>query len=336
MKRILSLSSLATFFSILAYTNTNAQSVGISSGSAITPSGRSILELRSTSKGLLIPRMTAAERAAISGLVANPNNDASDRGMLVFQYDGAAGYYYWDGTAWVGLLNSSAGNFVDLTTTQTAAGAKTWSNQATFSAGLLSSDGAAAAPAISFASDNNTGVYRIGADEVGVSAGGAERMRVTALGVGVLGGVPTATNAIVVNGKVKSTGINETSDGRLKKNIVPIESALTKILSLKGVTYDWRMEEFPERNFLVGKQYGLIAQELEKIIPELVDTDEEGWKSIEYSHLVPVLIEAIKEQQAIIANQQLELTSLISVREQVDILKASVELLNEHIRTSQK
>jgi hypothetical protein len=49
-----------------------------------------------------------------------------------------------------------------------------------------------------------------------------------------------------------------------------------------------------------------------------------------------VLIEAIKEQQAIIANQQLELTSLKSVREQVDMLKACVELLNEHIRTSQK
>lgn len=75
---------------------------------------------------------------------------------------------------------------------------------------------------------------------------------------------------------------------------------------------------------------------MDKIIPELVDTDEEGWKSIEYSHLVPVLIEAIKEQQAIIANQQLELTSLKSVREQVDMLKTSVELLNEHIRTSQK
>jgi hypothetical protein len=336
MKRILSLSSLAIFFSILAYTNANAQSVGISSGSAITPSGRSILELRSTSKGLLIPRMTAAERAAISGLVANPNNDASDRGMLVFQYDGAAGYYYWDGTAWVGLLNSSTGNFVDLTTTQTAAGAKTWSNQATFSAGLLSSDGVAATPAIAFASDVNTGVYRIASDIVGVSAGGSERMRVTTLGVGINGGDPTATNALVVAGKVKSTGINETSDGRLKKNIMPITSALSKVLSLEGVTYDWRREEFPERNFLAGKQYGLIAQELEKIIPELVDTDEEGWKSIEYSHLVPVLIEAIKEQQAIIANQQLELTSLKSVREQVDMLKACVELLNEHIRTSQK
>lgn len=336
MKKVLLFSSVAIFVSIFNLNNANAQSVGISSGSAITPSPRSILELRSTSAGLLIPRMTAAQKNAISGLVGNPNDDASDRGMLVYQYDGAAGYYYWDGAAWVSLSGSGGGSYVDLTTVQTAAGAKTWSNQATFSAGLLSSDGAAAAPAISFASDNNTGVYRIGADEVGVSAGGAERMRVTALGVGVLGGVPTATNAIVVNGKVKSTGINETSDGRLKKNIVPIESALTKILSLKGVTYDWRMEEFPERNFLVGKQYGLIAQELEKIIPELVDTDEEGWKSIEYSHLVPVLIEAIKEQQAIIANQQLELTSLISVREQVDMLKASVELLNEHIRTSQK
>ncbi len=323
------------FFTMLGYSSSYAQSVGISSGAAITPSVRSILELRSTSKGLLIPRMTAAQKAGITGLDAT-GNDSSDRGMLIFQYDGTPGYYYWDGASWVGLLNSSTGNFVDLTTTQTAAGAKTWSNQATFSAGLLSSAGAASAPAISFASDNNTGVYRIGEDEVGVAAGGAERMRVTALGVGVLGGVPTATNAIVVNGKVKSTGINETSDGRLKKNITPITSALDKVLSLEGVTYDWRMEEFPERNFLAGKQYGLIAQELEKIIPELVDTDEEGWKSIEYSHLVPVLIEAIKEQQAIIANQQLELTALKSVIEQVDMLKASVELLNEHIRTSQK
>jgi len=156
------------------------------------------------------------------------------------------------------------------------------------------------------------------------------------LGIGILGGAPTATNAVVVNGKVKSTGINETSDGRLKKNITAIESALSKVLSLQGVTYDWRREEFPERNFLVGKQYGLIAQELERIIPELVDTDEEGWKSIEYSHLVPVLIEAIKEQQAIINAQQSELTSMKGLKDQVDALNASVELLNEHIRTSQK
>ena len=55
------------------------------------------------------------------------------------------------------------------------------------------------------------------------------------------------------------------------------------------------LDVLPEMDFEEGTQYGLIAQDLETVIPELVDTDEEGWKSIEYSHLVPVLIEAVKE-----------------------------------------
>jgi hypothetical protein len=235
-----------------------------------------------------------------------------------------------------GGTGSSSQNWVDLTTAQTAAGQKTWSDLGTFSTGVRVANGTAAAPTVTFAGSTTSGLYQQAASAVGIATSGVERLRITDLGIGILGGAPTATNAVVVNGKVKSTGINETSDGRLKKNITAIESALSKVLSLQGVTYDWRREEFPERNFLVGKQYGLIAQELERIIPELVDTDEEGWKSIEYSHLVPVLIEAIKEQQAIINAQQSELTSMRGLKDQVDALKASVELLNEHIRTSQK
>jgi hypothetical protein len=235
-----------------------------------------------------------------------------------------------------GGTGSSSQNWVDLTTAQTAAGQKTWSDLGTFSTGVRVANGTAAAPTVTFAGSTTSGLYQQAASAVGIATSGVERLRITDLGIGILGGAPTATNAVVVNGKVKSTGINETSDGRLKKNITAIESALSKVLSLQGVTYDWRREEFPERNFLVGKQYGLIAQELERIIPELVDTDEEGWKSIEYSHLVPVLIEAIKEQQAIINAQQSELTSMKGLKDQVDALNASVELLNEHIRTSQK
>lgn len=235
-----------------------------------------------------------------------------------------------------GGTGSSAQNWVDLTTAQTAAGQKTWSDLGIFSTGVRVANGTAATPTVTFAGSTTSGLYQQAANAVGIATSGVERLRITDLGIGILGGAPTATNAVVVNGKVKSTGINETSDGRLKKNITAIESALSKVLSLQGVTYDWRREEFPERNFLVGKQYGLIAQELERIIPELVDTDEEGWKSIEYSHLVPVLIEAIKEQQAIINAQQSELTSMKGLKDKVDALNASVELLNEHIRTSQK
>jgi len=235
-----------------------------------------------------------------------------------------------------GGTGSGSQNWVDLTTVQTAAGAKTWSDLGTFNTGVRVANGSAAAPTVTFAGSTTSGLYQQAANAVGVATAGVERVRVTNLGMGILGGVPTATQALVVVGKVKSTGINETSDGRLKKNVAPISNGLEKILSMSGVTYDWRRDEFPDRNFLAGKQYGLIAQELEKVIPELVDTDEEGWKSIEYSHIVPVLIEAIKEQQAIIAGQQQEITSLQSMKDELNTLKASIELLNEHLKTSQK
>ncbi|NTW33368.1 MAG: tail fiber domain-containing protein, partial [Bacteroidetes bacterium] len=66
---------------------------------------------------------------------------------------------------------------------------------------------------------------------------------------------------------------------------------------LQGVTYYWKAKDFPDKNFTDDKQIGLIAQELEKVYPELVVTDKEGYKSVDYSKLTPILVEAIKEQQ---------------------------------------
>ena len=81
------------------------------------------------------------------------------------------------------------------------------------------------------------------------------------------------------------------SDERIKTNIKTIENALDKTLLLRGVEYnDFRIE--PER-----KRIGLIAQETELIIPEVVRTGDDGLKSIEYQNLVGLLIEAIKDQQ---------------------------------------
>ena len=91
------------------------------------------------------------------------------------------------------------------------------------------------------------------------------------------------------------------SDERLKKEIAPISSALEKILSLRGVSFRWKKDDFPERNFKSSTQIGLIAQEVERIFPELVNGDE--YKSISYANLVAPLIEAIKEQQGQIEAQ---------------------------------
>jgi len=114
--------------------------------------------------------------------------------------------------------------------------------------------------------------------------------------VGV-GAAPAGSYKLEVNGLVGSLGINETSDQRYKKNIFTIENALQKVVSLRGVNYDWRKDEFKEKNFVATSQIGLVAQEVEKIIPQVVTTDVNGYKSLEYSKLVALLIEAVKEQQ---------------------------------------
>lgn len=108
--------------------------------------------------------------------------------------------------------------------------------------------------------------------------------------------------------KMNSTGFIEPSDIRLKTNITPIVGALDKVKAIQGVNYNWNKDLEKNKMQDDGLQYGLIAQQLEKVIPELVHTDSLGWKSVEYSHLVPVLIEALKEQQAIIEKQQLTIT----------------------------
>jgi len=83
--------------------------------------------------------------------------------------------------------------------------------------------------------------------------------------------------------------LTQNSDVRLKENIKPIESALDKVKQMQGV-------EFNKTNSST-KEIGVVAQEIEKIIPELVLEDKEGIKSVAYGNITAVLIEAIKEQQ---------------------------------------
>jgi hypothetical protein len=85
------------------------------------------------------------------------------------------------------------------------------------------------------------------------------------------------------------------SDKRWKKNITPIPEALTKVLQLTGVQFDWKADEYPDKHFPSGQQIGLVAQEVEPIVPEAVSTASDGYKTVEYERLVALLIEAIKE-----------------------------------------
>ncbi|OFY63512.1 MAG: hypothetical protein A2Y71_12190 [Bacteroidetes bacterium RBG_13_42_15] len=98
------------------------------------------------------------------------------------------------------------------------------------------------------------------------------------------------------------------SDARYKKNITELTESLVKILSLRGVRYD--LVEDHDVNYGEGKHIGFIAQELEEILPELVETGEDGYKSVAYDKIGPVLVEAIKEQQKHIESQDEKIARL--------------------------
>ncbi len=94
-----------------------------------------------------------------------------------------------------------------------------------------------------------------------------------------------------------------TSDERFKKNINPLSNALAKVMKLEGVTYQFRTDEFKDRNFPTTQQIGVIAQDIEKEYPELVTKDSKGYYKVNYGAIAPILIEAIKELKALVEQQ---------------------------------
>jgi len=117
-----------------------------------------------------------------------------------------------------------------------------------------------------------------------------------ALGVGTTNpttvGLIEATNDIVAY---------YSSDERLKENIKPIPWALDKIQKINGVTFDWKPLTEEQKIYIHGHEgsdIGVIAQEIEKVLPEVVTTRDNGFKAVKYEKIVALLIEAIKEQQS--------------------------------------
>jgi hypothetical protein len=124
-------------------------------------------------------------------------------------------------------------------------------------------------------------------------------------------GTITPSYKLTVNGTAWcSSGAWTGSDIRWKKNIKDLNNSLSGILELNAVSYDLKTDEFSEMGFETGKQFGLIAQDVEKIFPELVRTDSNGYKAVSYEKLSVILIEGIQEQQLQIEKQQREIDEL--------------------------
>ncbi len=110
-----------------------------------------------------------------------------------------------------------------------------------------------------------------------------------------IGKVPDSNDEVKldVNGKVRANDQILTSDVTLKQNIQTLKDGLSKILGLRGVSFQWKDDQKAAQE----AQIGLVAQEVEEIFPELVSTDSQGMKSLSYTKLIAPLIEAMKEQQ---------------------------------------
>jgi hypothetical protein len=108
------------------------------------------------------------------------------------------------------------------------------------------------------------------------------------------------------NGEIRATNnitAYYSSDARLKENVVTITNALEKVTQLNGVTFDWTDEYIEEHGgedgyFIRKGDVGLIAQEVEAVLPEIVADKEDGYKAIKYDRLVALLVEAVKDLKA--------------------------------------
>jgi hypothetical protein len=113
-----------------------------------------------------------------------------------------------------------------------------------------------------------------------------------------IGATDPAGYRLYVNGTAYATGGWQPSDLRLKADLRGIDDALGKVLRLNGVSFRWRTEDHPDRGLPEGRHYGLVAQEVETVLPEVVGKGPGDEKALAYSELIPVLVEAVKELKA--------------------------------------
>ena len=266
------------------------------------------------------------------GLILNSTNDGVEKATLgsnAFtsttiptnnnQLANGAGYITSVGTinlasGVTGILPvANGGTGVD---TLDSIGLTEFDNDANFYAAndtIRAANGTSTAPGLSFNNDNDTGFYSSNPNELSISIGtnqigyfNSNGLQVTVSGQtsqfsGHLQahclGIGTAPST--VSGEIRAAGdvtANYSSDKRLKKNIKSISGALDKLSTINGVEFDWIEKEGVHSH--KGHDVGVIAQEVEKVLPEVVVTRDNGYKAVNYEKIIPLLIESIKDLKA--------------------------------------
>lgn len=134
-----------------------------------------------------------------------------------------------------------------------------------------------------------------------------------------------STHIITINGSGLINEMNLTSDSRFKTDVKPIEKTDEIISKLNPVVYKFKTEEFKDRNFPAGNTYGFIAQELKEVLPYTVTEETDGYLSVNYIAIIPVLTQAIKEQQEKIEKLEEKVAVMEGINKQQGTLEGSPE-----------
>lgn len=138
-----------------------------------------------------------------------------------------------------------------------------------------------------------------------------------------VGGNTKVIGNITITGTVTANGSLVHSDKRFKKDIKPISNALSKLVKVEGKSYNFK-QDIKGRAFSKNPQIGVIAQDLQRVFPELVNKDKDGYLSVNYNSLIPVVIEGVKEQQIEIrelkdSKKKME-AALVKLQKQINFL----------------
>jgi hypothetical protein len=173
-----------------------------------------------------------------------------------------------------------------------------WVDAAPFNVGIITSltnvsfaPGTALNPSIYFIGDSQTGFFSPTLGEVTIVSSGSSVLNINSSGINVTGIITSTsvfTGNVVSSGIVTAQDFDSLSDINYKTNVETVENALEIVDSLRGVSFDWKESG--------TGSYGVIAQELQEVLPELVHGDNP--KTVNYNGIIGVLIEAIKELKA--------------------------------------
>ena len=228
-------------------------------------------EFTNSSTDFIIKAPTSNKDLLIKG-----NDNGSEITALTFDMSEAGAATFNSTITCTGITNT--GTFV-------LEGSTADSFETTFTAGNPSAD-------ITITLPTQTGTVVVTNDTAG------NDVRLDSLGI--------ATAASGTAGEIRATNditAFYSSDVALKENIVEIPSALDMVDKIRGVFFDWKDDYIESKGgedgyFVRKHDVGLIAQEVEKVLPEIVGTRQDGIKAIKYDRLVPLLLQAIKELQA--------------------------------------